>query len=219
MMKSADRQNIDAQRRAEIGQEKRARTRARILAATFDLFGTENGLFCRVEDICMAAAVTRQTFYNHFGSMDELRDALTHEVSHDFLVAVTRAIQTLGSAAEQASAAIRYYIDKAHADPRWGWSMVNISANGIILGMETYRQAEQTVRLGMESGEFPLADSRLGRDLILGSALGAVVTQLREAPGPQYTLDITVGILTALGVPRDRARQIIGLALPPLDIS
>jgi hypothetical protein len=35
---------IDLERRAEIGRERRARTRARIVAAAFDLFGDENGL-------------------------------------------------------------------------------------------------------------------------------------------------------------------------------
>jgi AcrR family transcriptional regulator len=207
---------IDIKRRAEIGQEKRARTRARILAATFELFGHENGLFTRVEEICLAAGVTRQTFYNHFGSMDDLREALTYEVTHDFLVAVTNAVLAMPDAAERSAAAIRFYIDKALADPKWGWSMVNISASGIIFGMETYRQAEQTVRDGIERGDFPIRDSRLGRDIILGGSLGAVVTQLREAAGPAFTLETTRGILIGLGVSPHRADEIIRLPLPPL---
>jgi AcrR family transcriptional regulator len=97
---------IDMKRRAEIGQQKRARTRARILAATFELYGRENGLFTRVEEICLAADVTRQTFYNHFNSMEDLREALTYEVTHDFLVAVTNAVISLPDAAERSSAAM-----------------------------------------------------------------------------------------------------------------
>jgi AcrR family transcriptional regulator len=207
---------IDMKRRAEIGQQKRARTRARILAATFELYGHENGLFTRVEEICGAAGVTRQTFYNHFGSMEDLREALTYEVTHDFLVAVTNAVLTLPDTAERSSAAIRFYIDKALADPKWGWSMVNISANGIIFGMETYRQAEQTVKDGIERGDFPIWDSRLGRDLILGASLSAVVTQLREAPGQQFTKEVTRGILIGMGVSPQRAEAIVGLSLPLL---
>jgi AcrR family transcriptional regulator len=207
---------IDMKRRAEIGQQKRARTRARILAATFELYGRENGLFTRVEEICLAADVTRQTFYNHFNSMEDLREALTYEVTHDFLVAVTNAVISLPDAAERSSAAIRFYIDKALADPKWGWSMVNISATGIIFGMETYRQAEQTVKDGIERGDFPMRDSRLGRDMILGASLSAVVTQLREAPGPQFTKDVTRGILIGMGVSPLRAEAIVGLSLPPL---
>lgn len=204
---------IDSSRRAEIGQEKRARTRARILRAAFDLFGRENGLFTRVEEICFSADVTRQTFYNHFHGIDDLRDALTYEVNHDFLIAVSRIMESLDDAAERAATAIRHYLEKAAGDPKWGWSMVNISANGIIFGMETYRRAEQTVQEGMDAGTFCLNDARMGRDLIMGTTLSAIVTLLREKPGPRYHLEITRGLLLALGVSNDRADQIVSRPL------
>jgi AcrR family transcriptional regulator len=204
------------ERRAAIGKEKRARTRAKILAATFHLYGRENGLFTRVEEICQLAGVTRQTFYNHFRNMEELREALTYEVSHDFLVTVTNALLCLPDGAERASAAIRFYLDKALHDPKWGWSMVNISSNGIVFGMETYRQAEQTVQEGIKAGDFPMNDARLGRDLILGTTLSALTTQLRDAPGPQFTIDTTRNILVGMGVPLERADKIVRLPLPSL---
>lgn len=207
---------IDPQRRAAIGQEKRARTRARILSATLDLYGRENGLFTRVEEICETAQVTRQTFYNHFASLDALREAATYEITHDFLVSVTDAIAELPDPASRAAAAIRFYIDKAREDPAWGWSMVHLSAGGIIFGMETYRQAEQTVADGMASGDFVLVESRLGRDLILGASLAAIVTQLRDAPGPDFTLMMTRQILVGLGVAPSRAAQIVAQPLPVL---
>lgn len=213
---SGTKARIDLQRRAAIGQEKRARTRARILSATLDLYGRENGLFTRVEEICEAAGVTRQTFYNHFASLDALREAGSYEITHDFLIGVTEAISALPDPASRAAAAIRFYIDKARADPAWGWSMVHLSAEGIIFGMETYRQAERTVTEGIASGDFDLGDSRLGRDLILGAALAAIVTQLRDAPGPDFTLMMTRRILVGLGVSASRAALIVAQTLPVL---
>lgn len=206
----------DTQSRVEIGQARRARTRTRILAAAFDLYGRENGLFSRVEEICHAAGVTRQTFYNHFASMDDLRDALTYEVTHDFMVTVTHAIQALPNAAERTAAAIRFYMGKAWNEPKWGWSMVNISASGIIFGLETYRQAEQTVKDGMAQRVFSISDARLGRDLILGTTLGAIVTQLREAPGPTFACEVTRQILIGLGVAAAEATAMSHQQLPPL---
>lgn len=208
----------NALRRAEIGREKRARTRLAILQAAFDLFSLENGLFTRVEEICSVTRITRQTFYNHFNGMDELREALTHELSHDFLIAVTAAISRLEDAAERAAAAILLYLDKAARDRKWAQLMVNISANGIVFGMETYVQAEQTVKEGMAQGAFTLADSRLGRDLIVGTTLSAIVTQLRERPGDEYRCAIAQHILVALGVPEGRARQIVEQPLVPLKL-
>ena len=64
------------ERRLEVGRQRRARTRANIVAAAFDLFGSEEGLFTRIEDIAAKAGVTRATFYNHFSGMAELRAAI-----------------------------------------------------------------------------------------------------------------------------------------------
>lgn len=189
-----------------------------ILQAAFDLFSLEGGLFTRVEEICAAAQVTRQTFYNHFDGMESLRAALTHELSHDFLIAVTAAISPLEDAAERAASAIRLYLEKAARDRKWGQLMVNISANGIVFGMETYLQAEQTVKEGIAQGVFTLGDSRLGRDLIMGTTLSAIVTQLREPTGRDYPSAIAQHILVALGVPPARARQIVAQDLVPVEI-
>jgi AcrR family transcriptional regulator len=204
------------ERRAEIGRERRARTRAKIIAAAFDLFGEENGLHSRIEDVADRAGVTRPTFYNHFSGMEELREALTHEVTHDFLVAVTRTIEELPDPRMRAVIAIRFYLHRARADRRWAWSMINMSANGIIFGAETHRQAEETVREGIEAGVLTIPSSALGRDLILGSTLAAVAGMLREDLPPDYPEAVAEHILLGLGVPQAEARDLARLSLPPL---
>jgi len=73
----------------ELGKIRRAKTRAKIIAAAFELFGEEEGLYARIEDVSQRAGITRATFYDHFSGMSELRDAVTDEVTHDFLTAVT----------------------------------------------------------------------------------------------------------------------------------
>lgn len=204
------------ERRAEIGRERRARTRAKIIAAAFDLFGEENGLHSRIEDVAGRAGVTRPTFYNHFSGMEELREALTHEVTHDFLVAVTRTIEELRDPRMRAVFAIRFYLHRARADRRWAWSMVNMSANGVIFGAETHRQAEQTVREGMEAGLLAIPSSAVGRDIVLGSTLAAVASMLREDLPDDYPEAVAGHILLGLGVPHAEAREFAHLPLPEL---
>lgn len=208
--------NIDNQRRAEIGRERRARTRAKIIASAFSLFGSEEGLFTRVEDIADHAGITRATFYNHFFGMPDLREAVTYEVTHDFLVAVTDTVLQLEDQRERASAAIRFYLNRAREDRQWGWSMINLSANGIIFGAETRKQAEQTVVEGMEAGRLDVPNSMIGRDIIMGSALAALTSMLREDPGPDYPVQITAQILVGLGVELESAAEIAARPLPPL---
>ncbi len=206
----------DAERRIEIGRERRARTRAKIIAAAFEIFGEENGLYARIEDIAGRAGITRPTFYNHFSGMPELRDAVTYELTHEFLTAVSHTISVLEDPRERASAAIRFYLARVRQDPKWAWSMINLSASGFIFGVETHREAEATVSAGLAAGTLVLPCSAIGRDIILGSSLAAMTTMLRFDPGEDYPIVMVQTILIAMGVPADQAFEISHRPLPPL---
>lgn len=211
-----ERKQVDPSRRAEIGAQRRAKTRARIVAAAFEIFGEEHGLLARIEDVVDKAGVTRATFYNHFNGMAELREALTEEVTHDFLVSVTDTISPMADARHRASIAVRFYLHRARSDRRWGWSMLNMSASGQIFGSETYRQAEATIAEGMADGVFPILCSKIGRDMLLGSTLAAVGSLIREEQPDNYPEGIAAYILHALRVPFEEAQAIAAMPLPEL---
>lgn len=206
----------EQKRRAGVGRERRARTRAKIVAAAFELFGSEEGLFTRIEDIAALAGVTRATFYNHFSNMAELREAVSYEVTHDFLQAVNATTSRLADPRERATTGIRLYLRRARENQRWAWSMVNISANGTVFGAETYRQAELTVVEAMDAGLLQLRNSALGRDMVLGTTLAGVVALLRGEADPDYPELVAGHILLGMGVPFDTAREIANRPLPPL---
>ena len=210
------RKQVDPERRAEIGRQRRAKTRARILAAAFEVFGDEEGLFARIEDIADRADVTRATFYNHFASMSELRDALTHEVAHDFLSAVIASISEMADARYRITAAVRYYLHRAREDRRWGWSMMNISATGYIFGRETYERAERTVARGIDEGVFPIPSAEMGRDVMLGASLAAMGSLVRRDMPEDYPEVVAGYILHSLRVEYELARRIAHLPLPAL---
>ena len=209
------RKQVDPDRRAEIGRERRIRTRAKIVAAAFEVFGDEAGLYARIEDVAEKAGVTRATFYNHFSGMAELRDALTAEVTHDFLEAVTKAISRLPDARNRSACAVRFYLRRACSDTRWAWSMINMSAAGTLFGAETFRQAEQTLREGMAEGVFALPSVELGRDLLLGTTLAAMASIVRGGMPDDYPEAVAGRILFGLGVPFEDAMVCAQTPLPP----
>jgi AcrR family transcriptional regulator len=206
----------DQERRLEVGRVRRLKTRAKIVAAAFDLFGEESGLYARIEEIAKRAEITRATFYDHFTGMAELREAVTFEVTHDFLTSVTHTVSRLSDPREQAAAAIRFYLEKVREDARWGWSMINLSANGVIFGAETFRQAELTVVAGMEAGLLTVPLSAIGRDTILGTTIAAISSMLREQHGADYPALIVQSILMGMGVDATDAREIANRPLPRL---
>lgn len=208
--------NIDLERRREIGEERKARTRASILAAAFDLYGEPNGLYTRVEDIASLAGITRPTFYSHFSSMDELRTALTYEVMHGFLEQVAAVLDQIDDPAERTAVAIRHYLRRALVDPKWARSMINISAGGFIFGAESAEHALQTIKSGIRSGAFSVRSAVMGRDIVLGASFGALCSILRGEAEKDCPELIAACTLTALGLPADRARYLSKLPLPDI---
>lgn len=201
--------NIDVARRAEIGKEKRARTRAAVLEAAFELLGHEHGLTTRIEEICEAAQISRGTFYNYFNSMEEVYNALSFELNHDFNRAVTVLLNQMPFAAERVGAAVRYYLERALKDPKWAWAMIHVSAGGPIFGADTYQHAQATAEEGIASGEFEMTGPDSGRDIQLGVTLAAMITQLRHPQSGNYPAAIARHVLRAMGVPAKRVEEII----------
>jgi AcrR family transcriptional regulator len=193
---------------------RRERTRRRLLSAAFALLGSERGRSVRIEEICGGAGVSRATFYNYFSSTDELYAALSFDLSHEFNIAVHATMARMQDTAERASAGMRYYLDRAREDPQWGWAMVHISASGPLFGAETAASALATVEEGIASGEFRLEDARIGRDIILGTALAAMITQLRENLSERHARAVARHVLVGLGVSEERARVIADHPLP-----
>jgi AcrR family transcriptional regulator len=70
---------IDLARRAEIGRERRAKTRAQILEATEILLAERPPEALTIDTIVDAAGVAKGTFYYHFQSIEELTAAVRRQ--------------------------------------------------------------------------------------------------------------------------------------------
>lgn len=209
--------HINAERRAEIGAEKRAKTKKIILSAAFSLLGRERGLSTRIEEICVQAGISRATFYNYFASMDDLFDALSYDIAHDFNDAVQAVIDDMPPGAIRSMSAIRYYLERAIHDPAWGWAMVNLSASGPIFGAETFHYAHISMAEGIDEGEFDVADIEVGRDMMLGTVLASMKTLLKGEKGADHIRLVVQQLLSALHVDTALARQCVDDPLPDID--
>ena len=75
---------VDPVRRAEIGREKRARTRAQLIAAANALFARQSVESVTVDDVVSEAGVAKGTFYVHFENLRELIAAVADELVRSF---------------------------------------------------------------------------------------------------------------------------------------
>lgn len=193
--------------------DRRERTRQAILAAAFLLIGREGGLAVRIEEICTEARISRGSFYNYFNGLEDLFAALSYTITHGFIGAVLAEMATMASAAEQSDYALRQFLEKARADPAWGWAMVNVGAMGPLFGEETHAAALGTVSEGIARGEFTIPDARMGRDLVLGTAHAAIQSHLRAGSHPDMPRIAARAVLAGLGVADERIGAIVGRTL------
>lgn len=207
---------VPVKRRAQIGAQRRTRTRERIFNAAFDLLGRENGRLTRIEEICTAADVSRGTFYNYFTSMDELFTSLSLRISHRYNLLVREVAAARPSAAERIAFAVRYYLQWARTDRAWAWAMVNLSAGGPILGEEVFARATAAVADGIAQGEFTVPNAQLGRDLLLGCTLASMISILRTRSS-EFSPEVVVRqILVGLGAHPKLIERALKHALPDL---
>ncbi|MEK1890465.1 MAG: TetR family transcriptional regulator, partial [Phyllobacterium sp.] len=68
--------NVNLIRRAEIGREKRVKTRAQLVEAANSLFAGRAVESVTVDDVVQEAGVAKGTFYTHFDSLEALTAAV-----------------------------------------------------------------------------------------------------------------------------------------------
>lgn len=191
---------ISLEKRAEIGRQRRVKTREKILETTFGLLGREEGRSTRIDEICQKAHVSRGTFYNYFSSVEELLNALTFEITHDYNLAVRAVIRTVPAGALRSGFALRYYLQRTREDPSWGWAMVNLSAGGPIFGEETARYGLEAISEGMITEQFNASSPQMAYDLMHGATHAAMITLLRSEQPDNYPEQMVALILRGLGV-------------------
>jgi AcrR family transcriptional regulator len=211
--------NISLERRAEIGQEKSARTRSEILSTAYSLVGRKDGHLTRIEEICASARISRGTFYNYFSSINELFDALAYEISHDINVRIRALLLLLPPGAFRVSAASRLYLHQVRIDQAWGRAMVNLTGTGPQFGLDSLQHVIQAVAEGIELGEFQIPNVEVGCDLVMGTVLSAMMTMVRGSLPDDYPEMIVRQILIGLGVRPRLIADCISSELPSIQVA
>src|SRR5688500_11342531 len=204
---------IDNVRRAEIGAERRSRTRAALLNAALELFGQAHGRATRIEDVCARARVARGTFHNHFTAIEALLERVSDELTRHCADAVRAAFEAMDSPVDRTCAAIRYYLHGAIQHPRWGWGMVNSGVRTILFGERVARRAQATIQEGIDSGDFSIESAVVGRDILLGAGLSGTLSLLTGAMPADYPEKVARQLLLSLGTPKTLA---VSLTRKPL---
>ena len=90
-------------------------THGRLVEAGLTVFGSRSPRSVRVSDICVAAGLSEQTFYTHFGSIDAFFDAVLERTMADIEAEL---LPVLSTVPVNGMAAVRSAVGLLAADPR-----------------------------------------------------------------------------------------------------
>ncbi len=195
---------------------RRARTRAQLVSAARELIAETGVSGLRMAAIADRAGVALGSFYNHFGSRDELVAAVV-ETNLDTLAATAVEVRPGEDAAHVVSVATRRFVRLAYDDPEVARLAVNLNRDDARIVRVSAPYAREALRRGMDSGRFDIPDIEVSFAFIAGGALTLMHTILagdRPLPGPDADVAFAQAALCSLGVRRRDARRISALPLP-----
>ncbi len=199
---------IDLARRAQIGHDRRARTRAQLIDAARALYGRNPIEAVTVDDVVGEAAVAKGTFYVHFDGLAELQAAVADELARELDDLLQPRRLATDDPLERIAAGCGAFIGEALRNPTWGAlvvrsavAMPNIAAGARERLMEDIRRAAASGRLGEVTPE-----------LAFEFAIGVVLQAMQAASAgrivPAQAPSVIAAILRAIGVKSEQANII-----------
>ena len=195
---------VDLNRRAEIGRERRARTRAQLVEAARVLLASRSIASVTVEDVTRQARTSKGAFYSHFDRLEDLWNAVAVELARVFDEIARPNRTAVDDPVEGIAAGCAAFIDEAQRNPPWGaliahglWTFPRVAFAARERLKEDLRRAQSHNRLASFSEE-------VGFDLVVGVVIQAMRSASESRLSPADVPDVVQGILRALGVsPKD----------------
>jgi AcrR family transcriptional regulator len=206
---------IDLARRAQIGRDRRAKTRAQLMQAARALYAERAIDSVTIDDLVNEAGVAKGTFYVHFEHLPDLQVAVADELAQELDDLLQPFRLQLEDPVERIAAGCAAFIREAVRNPSWG----SLAARGAWALPSVAHAARANLR---EDLRLAAARGRLGAitpELAFGLVSGIVIQAMRAAGegrlSPAAAPAAVEAILRALGLASAEAHAIVARVFDP----
>jgi AcrR family transcriptional regulator len=198
--------------RPRVGRQRRARTRARILATALAVFAEKGPDAPVIDDFIRAAGIARGTFYNHFKTTDELLVATSMWLEDELILSIEAEMGGLADPVQRLATGVRLWLHRSRVDPVFCAFIVRNRFRGRLVE----QRLAGDIRAGKRDGRFVIPSVAVARDLVVG-AIREAMSRMTDARVPRaYVDDLTRLILRGLGVGHGAAEQLLAMATPTM---
>lgn len=191
----------------------------RIQEAAVQLFAEKGSTQVSMSELAQAAGVARGTVHNNLESTDAFFRQIANDLATEMYDRITASCEGVTDPAQRLGLGIRFYVRRAHEEPHWGrfllrFAMSEQSMQSLWLGQPT-----QDLVDGHKSGKYDFRIDQLpsSASFMAGATLGAILLVLEgHRTWRDAGSDAVEFCLKSLGVPREEARRLATMELPPL---
>ena len=195
---------------------KRARTRLQLVLAAIRVISTHGLAATTPRQIAAAAEVTPVTFYNHFKSRADIVKAVALFIAQTLRERSAPSRAALATGAERMAAGCLRYLHLAEVSPGFALLVLEVADAEPELLERIGSFVRTELRHGVRQKDFAAGMEAAALDLVFGAIMQGMARIAEGRASPHYRRDITVAILSGLGLPRARARAIVSRPLDAL---
>jgi AcrR family transcriptional regulator len=200
--------NVDPIRRAEIGREKRARTRAQLVAAASALFARQAVESVTVDDVVREAGVAKGTFYVHFKDLPELTAAVVDEL----VKAIDDLLQPMRLSIDDPALRIAFgcscFIDRALADPAWAGVAARMAAATPTVGEVARRRLLEDIKRYVKSHGGAIS-AELALEVVIGIVLQVFAAIAEGRLSSRHREGVIAAVLRAVGLDARQVKSVL----------
>lgn len=144
------------------------RTREAILRAGQELFARHHHSVVSLDELIRLAAISKQSFYNHFADKDELVREILDAARHEFDDLTTAANGDERDPAVRIATGLSTYASQALENPAHARLLAHLLSENISAESETNRPIVADMQLGLDQGRLALYTVETGVAFIIG---------------------------------------------------
>jgi AcrR family transcriptional regulator len=196
---------INLARRAQIGRDRSARTRAQLLAAARTLYAARPFDQVTVDDVVGAAGVAKGTFYVHFDSLADLQSIVADELARKYDELLQPRRLALDDPIERIAAGCGAFIAQALRDPAWGALVARSAATMPNVAGVARKRLKEDIDRAARDGHLGGVTPELAFNFATGIMLHMMLSAPQQPRSPQQASAVVAGILRAIGVAPEKA--------------
>jgi AcrR family transcriptional regulator len=188
---------IDLARRAQIGRDRRARTRSQLIDAARALYARSPIEAVTVDDVVGEAAVANGTFYVHFAGLGELKAAVADELARDFDELLQPRRLAIHDPVERIAAGCGAFVGEALRNPAWGALGARGAVSMPVVARDARARLIEDIRRAAASGRLGDVAPELAFEFAVGIVLLAMQSAAEGRIVPAQAPSVVAGISCA----------------------